>query len=181
PDGGIAKEHLPVYAAASHYLVFLHGTTWANKHWPEDYWQQLAKHATQADYQILLPWGNQAERERAERLATLSSKIKVLPKMSLTEIAGVLAGAKAVVSVDTGLSHLAAALKVATIGLYGPTNPALTGSLGPSQIHLAADFSCAPCLKRRCQYQQPSAVWPVCFSTIKPNLVWQQLESILRI
>lgn len=179
PDGCIAKQRLPVYATASDYLVFLHGTTWANKHWPEAYWQQLAQRVTQANYQILLPWGNQAERERAERIAALNAKIRVLPKMTLTELAGVLANAKAVVSVDTGLSHLAAALSVPTIGLYGPTNPTLTGSVGSAQTHLAANFSCAPCLKRQCHYQQPSIIWPACFETINPSLVWQQLEPLL--
>jgi heptosyltransferase-1 len=181
PNGGIAKERLPAYTDATDYIVFLHGTTWANKHWPEEYWQQLAKLVTQASQQILLPWGNQAERERAERIAQLSSQIKVLAKMSLTQLAGVLAGAKAVVSVDTGLSHLAAALAVPTIGIYGPTNPALTGSFGPGQIHLSADFPCAPCLKRQCQYQQPSQVWPACFTTINPAYVWQQLKTVLAI
>lgn len=179
PEGGLDQQRLPIYSAAQNYLVFLHGTTWANKHWPEPYWHELARQVTAAGYQILLPWGNQAERERADRLALLDNKISVLPKMTLTEIAGVLSRAKAVVSVDTGLSHLAAAISVPTIGLYGPTNPALTGSHGPSQIHLAANFpACAPCLKRECFYQQPATVWPACFSEITPEMIYQQLERL---
>ncbi|VUC70861.1 lipopolysaccharide heptosyltransferase-1 [Salmonella sp. NCTC 11881] len=47
----------------------------------------------------------------------------VLPRMSLEEVARVLAGAKFVVSVDTGLSHLTAALDRPNITLYGPNGP----------------------------------------------------------
>ncbi len=54
----------------------------------------------------------------------------VLPKLSITQIAAVIANAKAAVGVDTGLSHLAAALNVPTIALYTDTNPALTGVMG---------------------------------------------------
>lgn len=179
PDGGIAKERLPVYDKVTNYIMFLHGTTWANKHWPESYWLQLALSVVKEGYSLVLPWGNAVERERAERIAALSQHITVLPKLSLTEIAGVLVRAKAVVSVDTGLSHLAAALAVPAIGLYGPTNPALTGSYGPSQIHLAADFPCAPCLKRQCHYQQASPIWPACFTDVNPHSVWNQLKTIL--
>ena len=179
PHSGIDSARLPKYPL-NNYLVFLHGTTWANKHWPEEYWQQLAQQVVAKGGHILLPWGNAAEQERASRIAALSANITVLPKMTLTEIAGVLAHAKAVVSVDTGLSHLAAALAVPTIGLYGPTNPALTGSYGPGQLHLAADFPCAPCLKRQCHYQQPSEIRPACFSQITPARVWHSLNEILK-
>jgi len=179
PDSGIAKERLPKFSNLSNYIVFLHGTTWANKHWPETYWQELASQVVTQGYRIVLPWGSVVERQRAEKLALLSPNIDVLPKLSLTELAGVLNGARAVVAVDTGLGHLAAALEVPTIGLYGPTDPGLTGSFGPGQIHLATHFSCAPCLKRQCQYSQASNVWPACFSEINPQVVWQRLSQLL--
>lgn len=54
--------------------------------------------------------------------------------MSLEEVARVLAGAKFVVSVDTGLSHLTAALDRPNITLYGPTDPGLIGGYGKNQM-----------------------------------------------
>ncbi|MEW2855054.1 glycosyltransferase family 9 protein, partial [Pseudomonas aeruginosa] len=57
-----------------------------------------------------------------------------------------LAGARACVAVETGLGHLAAALDVPTLSLFGPTNPGFTGAYGRSQVHLGSDFPCAPCL-----------------------------------
>lgn len=54
--------------------------------------------------------------------------------MSLEEIARILAGAKFVVSVDTGLSHLTAALNRPNVTLYGPTDPGLIGGYGKNQL-----------------------------------------------
>jgi heptosyltransferase-1 len=180
PDGGIDKARLPnSYPVDGAYLVFLHGTTWENKHWPEAYWQELAKQVVGQGFKILLPWGNRVERERAEKIAAYSAQIQVLPKLSLTALSGVLARAKAAVAVDTGLGHLAAALAVPTVGLYGPTDPVLARNFGPSQQHIAATFACAPCLKRQCQFKQESPIWPPCFTDISPARVWQQLALLL--
>lgn len=65
--------------------------------------------------------------------------VEVLPKSSLEKVAEILAGAQAVVSVDTGLSHLTAALDRPNITLYGPTDPGLIGGYGQNQIALTAD------------------------------------------
>lgn len=186
-DYGIDRQH---FAAAQDtqekYVVFLHGTTWATKHWPEEYWIELAKKVSQYGFVVKLPWGNQAEQERAQRIAASCELTKVLPRMKLAEIASVLAAAKAIVAVDTGLGHLAAALDVPTVSLYGPTNPVLTGALGKSQVHLSAKFACAPCLNSSCTYRAESlkqesthAVKPPCFSDITPALVWEKLMALL--
>jgi len=112
----------------------------------------------------------------------------VLPRLSLSGMAAELAGATACVAVDTGLGHLAAALDVPTISLFGPTNPGYTGAWGPRQIHLASDFACAPCLKKHCDYQPTtddktrfdvSTENPLCFTRIAPPRVWAALEALL--
>ncbi|MGL4979887.1 MAG: glycosyltransferase family 9 protein, partial [Plesiomonas sp.] len=86
---------------------------------------------------IKLPWGAPHEYARAQRLAAGFKHVEVLPKLSLAEVAGVLAGAKTVISVDTGLSHLAAALDKPNITLYGPTDPGLIGGYGQGQVQLS--------------------------------------------
>jgi heptosyltransferase-1 len=63
----------------------------------------------------------------------------VLPPSRLTELAGWLAHAHAVVGVDTGLAHLAAALGTPQLTLYGPTLPELTGAVGARQRWLRTD------------------------------------------
>ena len=69
----------------------------------------------------------------AKRLAEGREYVEVLPRMSLEQVAQVLAGARAVVSVDTGLSHLTAALDKPNFTLYGPTDPGLIGGYGKNQ------------------------------------------------
>lgn len=169
-------------------LLFLHGTTWPTKHWPEVYWRALAERCTAAGWQVRLPWGSDAERERAERIADGLPRATVLPRLKLAGIAAELANASACVAVDTGLGHLAAALDVPTISLFGPTNPGLTGAWGPRQRHLASDFACAPCLSQRCQHT-PTAdetarfdltrEVPLCFTRLHPERVFAELTALV--
>ena len=125
-------------AAAAPYLLFLHGTTWASKHWPEADWRALAERMAAQGWAIRLPWGNETERERAQRIVAGIDNAAVLPKLNLAGVARVIAGATACVAVDTGLGHLAAALDVPCISLYGPTLPGKVGAYGRGQLHLCA-------------------------------------------
>ncbi|MGV3346090.1 lipopolysaccharide heptosyltransferase RfaC [Enterobacteriaceae bacterium LUAb1] len=118
------------------YLVFLHATTRESKHWPETHWRELIRLLKESGLRIKLPWGTEHEQQRAMRLAAGFDYADVLPKLTLEQVAYQLAGAKAVVSVDTGLSHLAAALGKPNITLYGPTDPGLIGGYGENQLYL---------------------------------------------
>ena len=118
---------------ATPYLVFLHATTRDNKHWPESHWRELIGLLRVSGLKIKLPWGAEHEHQRAQRLAEGFDYVEVLPKLTLEAVARELAGAKAVVSVDTGLSHLTAALDRPNITLYGPTDPGLIGGYGQNQ------------------------------------------------
>ena len=137
-DYGIAR-HFRHQTPEQNYVVFIHSTTWTDKHWEESEWQKLIEKITAlSDYEIHLPWGNEQEKARAERLAQVHSNVIVLPKLTLTELAKQLANAKAVVSVDTGLAHLTAALDKPNITLYGATDPKLIGCYGKNQHYLFA-------------------------------------------
>ncbi|WP_312241685.1 lipopolysaccharide heptosyltransferase RfaC [Pantoea sp.] len=148
---GYAKPETPGnYAIADHfltalpndahrYLVFLHATTRDNKHWPESHWRDLIALMQPAGLRIKLPWGAEHEYQRALRLAEGFDHVEVLPKLSLEEVARQLVGARAVVSVDTGLSHLTAALDRPNITLYGPTDPGLIGGYGKNQIAMKSE------------------------------------------
>lgn len=134
-DYAIAQHFLnDLNANAGQYAVFLHATTRDDKHWPEANWRELIGQLHNAGIRIKLPWGAPHEEARAKRLADGFNYVDVLPRMSLEEIASVLAGAKFVVSVDTGLSHLTAALDRPNITLYGPTDPGLIGGYGKNQV-----------------------------------------------
>src|SRR5690606_15821095 len=85
--GAGEAANVAVAADARPYLVFLHGTTWTTKHWPEAYWRRLIETAIAAGWPVRLPWGNEAERVRAERLAAGLADATVLPRLPLAGIA----------------------------------------------------------------------------------------------
>lgn len=165
PDYGIDKTKL-ADTAYQNYIVFLHGTTWASKHWPEQNWIDLAKALQAHTANILIPWGNAVEKKRAEKISLAIENGIVLPKMNLAGVASILANAKLVYAVDTGLGHLAAALHTPAISMFGPTDPVLTGAYGQNQYHLAAQFECAPCLLRECNHALFKDNIPPCYQTV---------------
>ncbi|HTO18496.1 MAG TPA: lipopolysaccharide heptosyltransferase RfaC [Pseudomonas sp.] len=155
--------------SATPYIVFLHGTTWASKHWPEADWRALAERLSADGWAIRLPWGNPGEKARAERIAAGLSGVEVLPKLNIVGVARVLAGARACVAVDTGLGHLAAALDVPSISLYGPTRPGRVGAYGKGQVHLCASGPNAGSGDR----EKP------CFEGLGAERVYPELQRLL--
>lgn len=126
--------------------MFLHATTRDDKHWPETRWQELLD--LLADSGVHIAAGALHEEARAKRLAEGREYVEVLPRMSLEQVAQVLAGARAVVSVDTGLSHLTAALDKPNFTLYGPTDPGLIGGYGKTSISCGRKTAPAPAILR---------------------------------
>lgn len=175
PDYGIA-QHFPRIPSPT--LVFLHGTTWSTKHYPEVYWQELAQRAVAAGYTVRLPWGNALERERAERWITFNPSLQLIPRSDLAAMAVELRRAQVVIGVDTGLAHLATALDVPTVTLYGATQPALTGTFGRYAVHVAARFTCAPCLRKVCGFRGETAVVPACYQELTPSAVWSAVDKL---
>ena len=112
------------------FVIALHGTSRDSKLWPIEHWINLGIALKSQQLNVVLPWSNAAELSRAEQIASSLENATVLPKLSIAELAAVISQAKAAVGVDTGLSHLAAALNIPTIAIYTDTNPALTGVMG---------------------------------------------------
>lgn len=129
PDYGLPATPLagPAFELPSDYAVCLHATSRDSKLWPAAHWIALAARLARPGIAAVLPWGNARERARAQALAREAASAIVLPALSLAELADVLRGARAVVGVDTGLVHLAAALERPTVAIYTDTDPVLTG------------------------------------------------------
>jgi heptosyltransferase-1 len=139
------------------YLIFVPIASHDSKLWPENHWKELIQKTVEKGFFILLPWGNLKEKERAERLK-IHPLVQVLPKLSLNEIGYLIANAGGIVSLDTGLSHIAAALGTSCITLYGPTDPNLTGTIGENQFWVRS---------------------PDSMEKISPKAVWDNLRRII--
>lgn len=177
-DYGLNRYDMTTLMPSRPTLVFLHGTAWPTKEWPEAYWRRLTELACQQGFRVRLPWGNEAEKQRAQRIAEVHRQASLMPSTNLQGIAAELSIAAAVVGVDTGLAHLAAALQVPGITLYGATQPGLTGARGRDQVHLQANRICAPCLRRTCA-EQGDAPHPPCYNTVPPERAWEETLNLL--
>ena len=174
---------LPPPASGKDRCLFLHGASWPSKLWPEAMWVDLARRARDAGLQVALPWGNAAERGRAQRIAQAGGATALA--LPLAELMEELRQSRLVVGLDSGLTHLAAALGVPTLALHGSTSSALTGCRGSRARNLQAQFPCAPCLSRSCKYRGPAQHWqgatmaPACYAQLTPEIVWTAARELL--
>ena len=144
-DYGIrATPHAFAWLGAGAYVVLLHASSGDYKLWDERNWCALGDALNAAGISCVLPWGNAREQVRSARIASLMRVAVVPPALSLEELAGLLAGGRAVVGVDTGLTHLAAALGAPTVGIYNATDPAATGLYGCARFANLGGIGHAP-------------------------------------
>ncbi|MCI0749104.1 MAG: lipopolysaccharide heptosyltransferase I [Nevskiales bacterium] len=139
-DFGLDIKRFTTDPAATPYVVLIHAAAWSSKLWPEDRWQVLGQYLRRHGLRAVLPWGTEAERATAQRLAAAFDG-EVLPKLGLDELAQRLAGARCVVGLDTGLTHLAVALGQRTITLYGPSVPVFESLARGELINLCSSDS----------------------------------------
>ncbi|MCK5902537.1 MAG: lipopolysaccharide heptosyltransferase I [Cocleimonas sp.] len=132
-DYGIsADQNTPLpqsLTPTSRYLIAFHATSREDKEWSLTRWDAFIPQITQQGYCILFPWGNQREYQRAKQLAETHHNVICLPQCSLDELATLTQRATAVIGMDTGLMHIAAAFNQRGIALYPVTQPQLTGVL----------------------------------------------------
>jgi len=135
-DYGLAAAAAP----ASGAVILLTMTSRDDKLWPEERWIELAR---ALGLPVILPWGSEAERARAQRIAAAVAG-KVPARLPIEALAGLFLAARSVVGLDTGLTHLAAALGVPTVGIYCGSDPALTGLYGAPRAKNAGAAGRAP-------------------------------------
>jgi heptosyltransferase I len=126
------------------YAVLLHGTSRADKEWQEIAWRATGNALAKRGLKIILPWGSADEEMRSKRMAEGIAAATVPPRRSIDQMATILAGARLIVGVDTGLVHLGAALRVPTVAIFRGSDPALTGPVGPGRIEICGSANAAP-------------------------------------
>ena len=170
------RSGIEVEQAASRKVFLLHGTTWQTKYWPEVMWLDLVAKLVARGEEPLVTWGDDEERARAERLVQAGATM--IDRRPLGELIDVLKSCARVVSVDSGLGHLAAAMGIPTVGLYGATSAELTGFRGAQSTNLQGTTSCSPCVRKACtKYKGEPLLWadteinPPCYASLSPDLV----------
>ena len=144
-------------------VAFVHGTSRADKQWPDAHWIALGQQLDVAGHDVALLHGTDAEQQRSEALARALPNARVWPRLRLDALVDAMAGCAGVIGVDSGLSHIAVALDLPHVQIY---NFDTAWRTGPLAVAASADPASVPASThaRQCSvYAQPTpgvdAVW----------------------
>lgn len=115
------------------YAVLIPNASRAEKLWPERHWVAVGRFLQERGWMPVVLWGRDDEQTLAERIAA-GCDGDVVPFLKVGEMAGVLANAQMVVGLDTGFTHLAAALGRPTLGIYCDHEPGRAGVTGSGWV-----------------------------------------------
>ena len=146
----------------------------AAKRWPAEYFAELARRYLQRGWQVAL-FGSDNDRSVCAQISEAHNGCTDLAgRTSLAEALDLLSLASAVVSNDSGLMHIAAALQRPLVAIYGPTSPGFTPPQGTRAALQVSDIDCAPCFKRECPLGHHR-----CMRDMSPQAVVDGLEAVL--
>ena len=139
----------------------------AAKRWPARYYAEVAKQKMAQGWQVWL-FGSDKDQEAAEQInrAVSGGCLDFTGRTSLAEAVDLMSLVDVVVTNDSGLMHVAAALDKKTIALYGSSDPNFTPPLNAKAQVITLNLECSPCFKRDCPLGHTR-----CLTDIKPELV----------
>jgi heptosyltransferase II len=137
------------------------------KRWPASYYAEVARHKIGQGWQVWL-FGSDKDKAAAEQInrETAGGCIDFTGRTSLAEAVDLMSLVNTVVSNDSGLMHIAAALDKKIIALYGSSDPNFTPPLNTKAQVISLKINCAPCFKRECPLGHTK-----CLADIKPEQV----------
>ena len=163
------KEFLEPRMLKGNYIVIVPGARWKTKLWELSHWRKFV-----LDFKKVFPEieviisGTKGEIEIKKWAEEVEKEVKgvssFVGKISLSNLVNLLAYARCIITVDTGPMHIASALKVPIVALFGPTSEQRTGPWSPVQEVITADIPCRPCFKKKCPHKN-------CMKEISPEKV----------
>lgn len=161
-------------------LVICPGAEFGNaKQWPEEHYAAAATQKIREGWQVWI-LGSRNDLETTEKIYSLVEKahqefcINLAGRTELVEAIDIIALADAVITNDSGLMHIAAAVNTPLVVVYGSTSPAFTPPLGERIGIVQSNIHCAPCFQRTCPLGHRK-----CLVDQMPQTILNQLEKIL--
>jgi lipopolysaccharide heptosyltransferase II len=171
-----ASALLPASVRDGGFVVLNIGATKPANRWPEENAAAFCRLIAEKTALATVLTGGVGDAARAEALLSRAAVpgriVNLAGKTTLKELAGIFLAARAAVSNDSGPMHIASALGVPTIGLFGPADPRRTGPFRHLSLVVRSAVACSPCGKRRC----PSAA---CMEAIRPEEVYDRIRPYL--
>ena len=145
------------------------------KRWPAPYFAEIAQRLQSQGYAVWLI-GSAKDREVSDKIIALGNVNcqNLCGSTDLGDAIALLSCAKLVISNDSGLMHLAAALDHPMLALFGSSSPQFTPPLSPQAHIIKLDIKCSPCFKRECPLGHFN-----CMVQLTPDLVWNELNALI--
>jgi len=159
----------------STYVVISPGGRDKLKLWSKEKFLKLSKTLMDDDIKVLLV-GDEADSKITSWIARKTNKniIDLAGKTSLLQLAEVLRRAKGLVTNDSGTLHIAGAVGVGIVAIFGPTNELNYGPLGENDKAIKSKIDCRPCIYAKCEDKR------VCLDDISVRDVYEALMSVLK-
>lgn len=149
-----------------------------SKRWPDAYYAAVAREKLEAGWQVWI-FGSPKDQEVAEAIRRqvpekYRARVHLLAgRTSLEEAVDIMALVDAVISNDSGLMHIAAALHRPLVAVYGSTSPGFTPPLGERVEIVRLGLECSPCFQRECPLGHLN-----CLNQLEPPLVSAALARV---
>lgn len=174
PKPKLIAEAIHTESAAKKIIGLCPGAEFGpSKRWPEEYYADVANKLLDHDFDVQL-FGSQKDRTVTDKINELTQNRcnNLAGTTSLSEAIDLLAQTSLVITNDSGLMHIAAALDKPLIALYGSTDPGFTPPLSNKAKILSIDLYCRPCFQRECPLKHHR-----CMKDLLPQQVWETVHS----
>jgi len=170
PGASAAVDRILARRGARGPLVVLHpgsGDNFPGRRWPTRRFGRVARRLVDETGATVVLTGSERERNLTREVAQAAGRdlLDLAGTLELDELVALLARAAAVVSNDTGPVHLAGALQVPVVALFGPNSPRLYGPLSRGSVSFYAALPCSPCITNF-NYKTSRCRNPVCIQAI---------------
>jgi lipopolysaccharide heptosyltransferase II len=165
-------------AGTSRWIAIQPGARWPTKCWPVKNFSELVRLLAQKYPDVRFAvMGSANDKPLGDTISSAAPErvLNLCGQTSFSEMIEWLRLSELLVTNDTGPMHVAAALGVPVVALFGPTDPKLTGPYGQLENVLRIELPCAPCFKSYCTWKNPME----CLTAITPQKVFEFAEGKL--
>jgi len=158
------------------FVVFHPGAFSPLRFWPHERFAEVARWVRETRGFGVVITGSSDEAGAAETISRMAGPgvVSLAGKTTLPQAVAVISRARAMLSVDTGLMHVATAVGTPVVALVGPEDATRFGPWGPDHVTLSHDFPCSPCDQVRCERGRPE-----CMEAITAQDAIEALEKCL--
>jgi heptosyltransferase-2 len=176
-DAATSFKNLNLSLTSAPLLVLCPGAEYGPaKQWPANHFSDLATERIKLGWQVLLLGSvkdlgicNAIDSATGNRCTNLAGKTE------LGQVIDIMSQASAIVSNDSGLMHIAAALDKPLVAIYGSSDPGFTPPLSGKAEILSLSLACSPCFKRQCPLGHLD-----CLNKLDPGLVSKAINKLIK-